>query len=238
MSSVNTNDLVQQILEGASPRDVIGSAVAESTEPAATQEGVTPTDEVATVTKKVVRNGKIVKKKFKKYKKRRILSAAQKRALKKAQQASKKSTAKIKRVKSLRKAATFEGAEDEENLTVDIICPECGTHGMEVLDCDDCEATIFVCPDCGKEFALVDAEALKDLIPDDEDDDSDVDIDIADDDEVVDAEEDGDAEPADESVETCPVCGKPKTDCVCGDPTPEDDEDKDGEEPLYFEPEN
>lgn len=217
MNAFDPKSVVSKILEGTSPREAISNALGED---CSTTEG-------ATITKKVVRNGKVVKKKVQKYKKKKILTAAQKKAIKKAQVASKKATAKTKRIKSLKKAATLEGVEEE--LTVNIICPACAGQHMELLDDID-NATIFVCPDCGKQYALVDAEVLNDLIADSDDDDEDVDIDIFDD-------EDGDTSDDIIDSEGVPAEDAPVEENISVEPTPEDtsDDTDDDDEDLYFE---
>lgn len=168
-----TEDLVKSILEGKNVRDVVGSAL----------------EEAATVTKKVVRQGKVVKKKFKKVKKKRILSAAQKRAIKKAQSKSQSSAARTMRKRSLNKAKTFESVEQDDIV---VTCPLCGSQEMSLAQDEETGDTIFVCDDCGKEFSLVDNEVLSAMIGSDDEDDDDLEIEIEDDSEDEEAPEDDD----------------------------------------------
>lgn len=214
--AVDTKALTKQILEGAEPRDVIATAVDEAS-----------VDEASTVTKKEVHGGKIVKRKHLKVHKHRILSAAQRKAIKKAQAASQKGTAKAKRKKSLNKrAAALEGEGEEvadENYTVDILCPACGANGMELLDTSDDEETagvaIFTCPTCGKEFVLIDADEAESA--------------------EEEADEDEGEEQAEEGTEIGdedPTTEEEKPEEVCGDEPKEEEDDKD--EPLYFEPDD
>lgn len=168
-----TVDMVSRILEGEDPRDVIRQAVDETGD-----EGVV--DEAPTmITKKVVRNGKIVKKKVRKFKKHRILTAAQRRAIKKAQVASQKSGARMQRKKSLRKARTFEDKEEGLDCVNTIICPACGSDAVVTETDPDNNQTICTCPDCGKEFILVDTDVFSPFM-DDEDEDDDIELDIPD----------------------------------------------------------
>lgn len=199
----NAKELVSRILNGESPREVIESATAE---------GVQNTSEDAMVTKKVVRNGKVVKKKFRRVKKHKVLSAAQKKAIRKAQKASKKNTAVRKRTKSLNKRKQFESEGSEPDFNV--ICPACASENIEVAQDEETGAIIFVCPDCGKEFSLVDNDILADLIGDEDDDDSDLEVDVE---EFSDEEKDG-FEPVDDE-ELGEGCGGPE----------------DPDEPMYFE---
>ncbi len=221
--AVDTKALTKQILEGAEPRDVIATAVDEAS-----------VDEASTVTKKEVHGGKIVKRKHLKVHKHRILSAAQRKAIKKAQAMSQKGAAKIKRKKSLTKrAAALEGEGEEvaqdENYIVDILCPACGHNGMELLDTSDDEETagvaIFTCPECGEEFVLINSNEA-------EADEEEADAEEAEDDEEGEGEEAaeegtdlGDEDPTTEEE-------KPEEE-VCGD-----EEKEDENEPLYFEPDD
>lgn len=221
---MNTKSVVSAILNGEDPRKAIQAAV--NTTDSAAQPGEAMDEGFKT--KKVVRNGKVVKKKVQTTKRHKILTAAQKKAIKKAQKAAKKPDAIRRRIKSLRKAATLEGAGEEVMLGV--ACPDCGAESLGILD--DSDSSIFVCPDCGKQYALVDIDALEDLIPDtgdesDEDDDEDVSIDIVDDE---DGEEPEDGEASTESVD-------PNSKGTCDDGTCGDGEDPDDttETPLYFE---
>lgn len=91
---------------------------------------------------KVVRDGKIVKKKVRTGAKPRM-SVAQKAALAKARKKAHTAAASKKRAKSLKKGAAAGLHEDDL-----IVCPECGYEG-EANDFDVDEEGKYICPECG-----------------------------------------------------------------------------------------
>lgn len=225
------DEMLTRILEGEDPRAVIAAAASEVAP--ASIEPSTAIDEVATVTKKVVRNGKVVKKKVKKYKKKRILSAAQKRALKKAQQASKKGSANAKRKKSLRKAATLE--DDQLELMNTIICPYCGCTEVSAETDPDENQTICTCPDCEHQFVLVDVETFAEMMGTDDGeedgDDGDLEMDVPDEWEDIADEEDGTDNIPESTDPPAEAPAEPPAENPEGEPYFEDG----AEDPLFFE---
>ena len=184
MANVNlTESVIQQIMEGKTPREAIDMAL----------------DEKAGYHKeKRIRDGKaeVVQVKNKKRKVHHALTAGQKKAIKKAHSAA----ANKKRAKSIKKGAKMGLYKDSVELNADVAvaesqemeaqvqevnavseaeeeaagvvipCPDCANANLEVIDGEEEDDLILVCPECGKTYVICDTEEIED---DDDDDDKD-----------------------------------------------------------------
>lgn len=160
-----TESVIKQIMEGVDPRAAIDAAL----------------DEKAGYHKeKRIRDGKAqtVNVKNTKRKVHHVLTADQKKAIKKAHSAA----ANKKRAKSLKKGNKMglykEGMEimseeEEQVIGLTLNCPACGEGALEIFDDPESEneGIILVCPNCGETFVVCSTAELEDEKDDDDDED-------------------------------------------------------------------
>ena len=261
-NKTDVQGLIQKIMEGAEPREVIDAAINEKS---------------GYHKEKRIRDGKVATVNVKNTKRKRhvTLTPAQKKAIKKAHSA----MANKKRAKSIKKGAAkglykesvdaiqvdqameaaaaevqanaaeaiAEAAEDEAPAAPAIICPACGGKNVEIFvdpdQEDEVEETVFICPDCGASFVLCSADDEEE-----EDDDDDKDDDKDDEEAKAEAEAPQDesakvedaAAPVAEEAPACDDAPVAEEDAAeeCGEPEKCDDaecgEPEDSETGLFF----